>query len=127
MADITGIFQRQVRNRTLDALLDTFLKGSVCVFISALSEPVFFVLPCHVAPQKNVLNDSKRLAIFREVSGGQDATFEVDAMVLAKRESRCEILDKIMRYEAIPVAEGYDRLETHYMSHLKTTRKEGRL
>ncbi|KAJ1363598.1 hypothetical protein KIN20_023495 [Parelaphostrongylus tenuis] len=60
----------------------------------------------------------------REVSGGQDATFEFDALVFAKREERSAILDKIMRYEAIPMAGGYERLEVSYMTHLKNTRKE---
>ncbi|KAK6011793.1 hypothetical protein OSTOST_23112, partial [Ostertagia ostertagi] len=60
----------------------------------------------------------------REVSGGQDATFEMDALVCAKREERSEILEKIVRYTAIPVVEGFERLETNYMAHLKSTRKE---
>ncbi|KAE9420580.1 hypothetical protein Angca_003894, partial [Angiostrongylus cantonensis] len=60
----------------------------------------------------------------REVSGGQDATFEFDALVFAKREERIVILDKIMHYEAIPVVGGYERLEENYMIHLKSTRKE---
>ncbi|VDL81316.1 unnamed protein product [Nippostrongylus brasiliensis] len=61
----------------------------------------------------------------REVTGGQDATFEVDAMVFAKREERSGILDEIMRYTAIPVnPERHDRLEMNYITHLQTTRKE---
>ncbi|EYC09452.1 hypothetical protein Y032_0060g3126 [Ancylostoma ceylanicum] len=60
----------------------------------------------------------------REVSGGQDATFEVDALVCSKREQRSQVLDEIMNYEAIPLVEGYERLEMNYMSHLQCTRKE---
>ncbi|KAK6057738.1 hypothetical protein COOONC_04707 [Cooperia oncophora] len=60
----------------------------------------------------------------REVSGGQDATFEMDALVCTKREERSEVLEKIVRYTAIPVVEGFERLETNYMTHLKSTRKE---
>uniref|UniRef100_A0A7I4XY50 Protein kinase domain-containing protein n=1 Tax=Haemonchus contortus TaxID=6289 RepID=A0A7I4XY50_HAECO len=60
----------------------------------------------------------------REVSGEQDAAFEMDALVCAKREERNEILEKVVRYTAIPVVEGLERLETNYMSHLRATRKE---
>ncbi|KAK6727763.1 hypothetical protein RB195_005444 [Necator americanus] len=60
----------------------------------------------------------------REVCGGQDATFEVDALVCSKREQRSRVLDEIMSYEAIPLKEGYERLEMTYMTHLQKTRRE---
>ncbi|VDK59674.1 unnamed protein product [Cylicostephanus goldi] len=61
----------------------------------------------------------------RDVSG-EDAVFDMDALVCSKREQRTHILDEIMNYEAIPLAEGYDRLEVNYMTHLHNTRKDVR-